>query len=532
MSGPAWKREIVPDHKFDFIDTRDFTDNGFGMRMKYLWLYIIILKSFLVYISDIFSATTMLTTSSWSNQIFDECQTLNGCFYIPFNIGKWLFVGCIIFGFLLLAYEARKSKKIIASRDISYAFTNVMANNYYSLRSYDHFCFFDHISNSTKKKDDFAFFIFFTFKSWKRLLLSDGPRQTINALTLYSIYLAKRDDGSWYDVSKYFAGNTLSTSALTVTTFFTFVIFAGSLLLLIVAGIFYIPLLCYIQGNLKEYVCHKVDKRIAEVIKRRNKERLVKAAALAKKEAMGDYSHLKNKKGELIAQPLPQPTLPNLSVDDDADDASSLRREPSNAMNKEYYYSSDNKSLAPSYHTHAGNTDYSLDYPPMPAYNQGYSSHQAPGAYAQYNSSMPTFDEDPQLYDDDYSSTMHLPTAAAPIASQRTDIPLQNPYGNSDYYGDAHDVYQGRGVPGGDYRQPAPYTTGIRPPSDGERRDYADAHDYSHQNYSGYPAAAYGEGHAYQGQAEHNMAGAGYGHDANYGHDVNYGHDASYGHAV
>ncbi len=33
-----------------------------------------------------------------------------------------------------LAYEAYKSKKIIQSRDISYAFTNVMANHYYSLR--------------------------------------------------------------------------------------------------------------------------------------------------------------------------------------------------------------------------------------------------------------------------------------------------------------------------------------------------------------------------------------------------------------
>lgn len=30
--------------------------------------------------------------------------------------------------------------------------------------SYDHFCFFCHIEDSTKKKDDFAFFIFFTFK--------------------------------------------------------------------------------------------------------------------------------------------------------------------------------------------------------------------------------------------------------------------------------------------------------------------------------------------------------------------------------
>ena len=32
-----------------------------------------------------------------------------------------------------LAYEAYKAKKIIQSRDISYAFTNVMANKYYSL---------------------------------------------------------------------------------------------------------------------------------------------------------------------------------------------------------------------------------------------------------------------------------------------------------------------------------------------------------------------------------------------------------------
>jgi len=63
-----------------------------------------------------------------------------------------------------------------------------MANNYYSIRknpllahlthtwsrrsrigSYDHFCFFDHIQQSTKKSDDFAFFVFFTFKSKKHL---------------------------------------------------------------------------------------------------------------------------------------------------------------------------------------------------------------------------------------------------------------------------------------------------------------------------------------------------------------------------
>jgi hypothetical protein len=112
-----------------------------------------VLKSFLVYVLDIFTAITMLTTSNWSNSIFNSCPLdhKDSCIPIPFDIGKWIFFGCIILGFLLvchpfcsfllvligsiqLAYETRKSKKIIASRDISYAFTNVLANHYYSLR--------------------------------------------------------------------------------------------------------------------------------------------------------------------------------------------------------------------------------------------------------------------------------------------------------------------------------------------------------------------------------------------------------------
>jgi len=173
--GPKWKREVVPDHKFDFINVHEFTDNGFVMRMKYLWVYIIVLKDFLVYVSDIFSAITMLTTKNWSNEIFKQCGTIDGCVFIPFNTGKWLFVGCIIVSFLLLAYESRKSKKIIASRDISYAFTNIMANNYYSLRSYDYFCFFDHISNSTKTSDDFAFFVFFRVQKLEAVVVSGYP---------------------------------------------------------------------------------------------------------------------------------------------------------------------------------------------------------------------------------------------------------------------------------------------------------------------------------------------------------------------
>lgn len=90
--------------QFDFVDTREFTDNSFGMRMKYLWLFVIVLKSFLVYVSDIFTAITMATTQNWSNQVASCPETEdNGCVYIPFRVGKWLFIGCIAFSFLLVS---------------------------------------------------------------------------------------------------------------------------------------------------------------------------------------------------------------------------------------------------------------------------------------------------------------------------------------------------------------------------------------------------------------------------------------------
>jgi hypothetical protein len=92
--------------------------------------------------------------------------------------------------------------------------------------------------------------------------LADGPRQAINAITLYSFYLSKSGvAGDWYDFGKYFDKTRgFFANALTCTIVFTVVVFAVSLLLLIAAGICYIPLLMYIRGNLKEYCCHKVDK--------------------------------------------------------------------------------------------------------------------------------------------------------------------------------------------------------------------------------------------------------------------------------
>lgn len=93
----------------------------------------------------------MIASSTWTNVIYRKCG--NDCaIKIPFDVAKWIFVGCIIFGFVLvspasveslnlrpdlatyqLAYESWKARRVIRSRDIAFAFTNVMANDYYSL---------------------------------------------------------------------------------------------------------------------------------------------------------------------------------------------------------------------------------------------------------------------------------------------------------------------------------------------------------------------------------------------------------------
>ncbi|KAK4050022.1 Potassium transporter [Microbotryomycetes sp. JL221] len=366
----AWKREVVPDH-----------------------------KSIAVYIADIYTAVALLASNRWSATYLQSAAATDGSktaklLKVPFDVGKWVFTGCIIFSFLLLLWEARKARAIIKSRDISYAFTNVMSQNWYSLRSYDHFCFFCQIDNSKKKKDEFAFFVFFTFKGWKRLLLADAPRQVINAITLYSFGASE----NWTtDLSVYFDGPFFK-SAIIVTMLFTVVMWAGSALLLLIAAMMYVPLLCYIQGNLKEYCCHKVDKRIAELMKRKNRKRLAKEAEIARKEAKGDFSHLRDKKtGKLTAAPLPQPTLPkiglhepdlysNYGLDASASDVGSMRYPPAPHQHHPHgHQGSLSRRPAFGYHAHSDGdmttttstsslNQFGGEYPPLSSFGtRGYN---------------------------------------------------------------------------------------------------------------------------------------------------------------
>lgn len=176
--------------------------------------------------------------------------------------------------------------------------------------------------------------------------------------------------------------------------------------------------------------------RIAELIKRKNKQRLAKQAVLAKKEAAGDFSHLKNKKGEIVGNILPQPTLPNVSLDDDHTIDMRMRQ-------GQYATSSPAPDWKPDYqsvvdHGSNGQPDYPEYPPPMPEY-QPYSHVQPQGSYAAYGQSVGTLPQD-EMYDkydaeSEYGSHVHLPYGAAPFAqAQHVDASangLSDPYPNT-----------------------------------------------------------------------------------------------------
>ena len=83
---------------------------------------------------------------------------------------------------------------------------------------------------------------------WKRLIAADGPRQSINALTLYSFAYANGFQTS--NLPAYW-DNSIMTLLLLLAMIATVLIWAISMFLLVAAAVCYIPLLCYIQGNLK-----------------------------------------------------------------------------------------------------------------------------------------------------------------------------------------------------------------------------------------------------------------------------------------
>lgn len=183
---------------------------------------------------------------------------------IPTDVSKWIFFGCIIVSFLLLFWDMIKARRILKTKDISYNFTCGIANTYLSIKDYRCYCLFQSIERGI---ESYAFFVFTTLRGWKRLLLAEAPRQVINIVTLEALVPEwfKIHNGE-LTINNQALGDSWTQQILTGTMAFSTIIFAMSFILVCAAAVLYVPLICHIRGNLKEYVCHKADKRIDDIL--------------------------------------------------------------------------------------------------------------------------------------------------------------------------------------------------------------------------------------------------------------------------
>ncbi|KAI9358498.1 hypothetical protein BD770DRAFT_343934 [Pilaira anomala] len=367
--GPKWKRELVSDHKFDFMDTDSFRERTCLLTIRYLMLLCSVVVSTLVYSADLWSAGILLIYDHWSLSIQPK---------IPFEISKWIFVGCIILSFMLLAWEIRKTRSVMETRDISLAVTNPLAYRTYSLKDYSYFCLLQKIKNSTKWSDVIIFYVFYTLKGWKKIIIAQGPRQIIAGFTVYAILSsALIVDGKFQfstDWDKY--GKDWPQRLALFSMSFTCILWILATLQIFLAVLLYFPVLCQIQGNLKEYCCHKIDKRIDELLEKQRKKRLREREKYAnsinskksKKSTRKDRS-----KFDDIDEAVPTlPTLPVINTNSNAyagdkKDAQWMYQQPlqQNSFHNHYYDSQPMTPLESTYSLQRNPTKYS-------PYNESY----------------------------------------------------------------------------------------------------------------------------------------------------------------
>jgi len=95
FNSAKWKREEILDHSFNLVNVNDYVSRGFTMRLKYLWMYFVVFKTVLVYMSDIYLLVNSFNPDNLNLDNFNEdactstlkdrLDTLNNTIIAKFN---------------------------------------------------------------------------------------------------------------------------------------------------------------------------------------------------------------------------------------------------------------------------------------------------------------------------------------------------------------------------------------------------------------------------------------------------------------
>ncbi|KAH9835499.1 Fungal potassium channel [Teratosphaeria destructans] len=321
--------------KWEFITLSDFRHASFWTYLAYGWLWFMAFVAVAVYTLDTYTAINLLAFNTWSSSVKAT---------LSIKYTKWIFSGCIILSWLLCMYGWLRAIRVIRRGGVAESYMDPLAVTLQSMRSqgWRRFLVFTELTKSKKGVDYIAFFVYFAFQGAIRVILAEGPRQAVNAYTLYSVMDAKIEvhhgpsDGH-SSIQQFFinlqslANENTRQTLIYCAMLTTLVIWVFSALSLIIATILYLIFLWHYipqrDGRLKVFCRRKIDKRLEKVVEHKIKAALEEEEAAKRREAR-KIERERKKNGEAMPSPKMlgdvgrQPTLPQL------DGTPNLSRQP------------------------------------------------------------------------------------------------------------------------------------------------------------------------------------------------------------
>ncbi|PLB55578.1 hypothetical protein P170DRAFT_375388 [Aspergillus steynii IBT 23096] len=296
------------EEKWDYVNLSDFKSESCLTPFSYFFLWVFLIISLAVYGVDTFTAVNLLAFSRWAGQIEPA---------IPFAVSRWIFAVCIIISFVLLVLRWLKAIRAIRSGSIAQCYLDSLAVRIQSIRmgnegrGWKRFLVFAELTKSKKGAEYVALFAYFSFETWMNTIFADGPRQVVNAITLYSVMkmdllpggknAADENDSpaffQFFDNIKILAEHNNLRAVVLFGMLFTLIIWVLSILKLALAIILYLIFLFHHipseDGSLKAYCRRKINSRLTRIVRQKVNKALAKGIALQNR----------------------APTQPNLTID-------------------------------------------------------------------------------------------------------------------------------------------------------------------------------------------------------------------------
>ncbi|KAH9879574.1 hypothetical protein IAQ61_001392 [Plenodomus lingam] len=467
-------KTVTEEQKWDFINLSDFKSSSCLAPFSYVWLWILVLISCAVYAADAFTAVNLLAFNKWSSQVKPK---------VPFEVAKWIFAITIIISYVFLLYRWILALRVMKTGSVVECYLEPLAAILQSMRitssgqGWRRFLVFAELTKSKKGANYVALFVYFQFKSALLIIIAQGPRIAINAMTLYAVMQAQllpvgdhaSDERSgfeqfFFNIKLMIENGNKQETVIYFTMLFSLVIWVIAALGLIISVLLYLFFLWHYipraDGSLTAYCRRKLETRLQRIVGKKIKKAIEKEDQQRRRDEQKAI-----KKGALDPSQT-RPTLPKLGGDDD-DRSTVLSLHRTDTM-------ASNTTLPP----------YSVNPPTRSNSNSTMNTMSTNRAMAK--PTLPTLDERPgmgmrsETQGTDYSTASY--GSSAPMLGRAGDLGRNSPAPpvphldqNNDYFGNQE------GRPYGSANRPfTPMSQGRASPA--PSRAYGPPVDTSHSN--------------------------------------------------